>query len=78
MRHRDHLGLTPRERQVLACVAHGKTNREIPGILWITPNTVRKHLENVYSKLGVHTRTAAATRFIGVPDREEGRVRMLW
>jgi DNA-binding CsgD family transcriptional regulator len=37
-------------------------------ILWVSP-TVRKHLENVYAKLGVHTRTAAVTRFLGVLDR---------
>ena len=33
---------------------------EIAQILWVAPSTVRKHLENVYAKLGVHTRTAAA------------------
>jgi DNA-binding CsgD family transcriptional regulator len=57
---RDELGLTPRERQILAWVARGKTNPEIAQILWVAPSTVRKHLENVYAKLGVHTRTAAA------------------
>lgn len=70
---RDELGLTPRERQILAWVAPGKTNPEIAQILWVAPSTVRKHLENVYAKLGVHTRTAAVTRFLGVLDREEGR-----
>ena len=75
MRNRDHLGLTPREREILAWVAHGKTNKEIARILWITPNTVRTHLENVYSTLGVHTRTAAATRFLNVFDGAEIRTR---
>jgi DNA-binding CsgD family transcriptional regulator len=65
---RDAVGLTEREREVLALVAKGKTNPEIAETLWITPSTVRKHLENVYAKLGVRTRTAAAARFLGVVD----------
>jgi DNA-binding CsgD family transcriptional regulator len=72
---RDELGLTPRERQILAWVARGKTNPEIGEILWIAPTTVRRHLENIYVKLGVHTRTAAATRLLGVLDDEERRRR---
>jgi DNA-binding CsgD family transcriptional regulator len=51
--------LTPRERTVLAHVADGRTNGEVAQLLGISPLTVRKHLENVYEKLGVHTRTAA-------------------
>jgi DNA-binding CsgD family transcriptional regulator len=65
---RDELGLTPRERQILAWVARGKTNTEVAQILWIAPTTVRRHLEHVYAKLGVHTRTAAAARFLGSLD----------
>jgi DNA-binding CsgD family transcriptional regulator len=67
---RDELGLTQRERQILAWVARGKTNPEIAEILWIAPTTVRKHLENIYAKLGVRTRTAAATRLLGILDDE--------
>jgi DNA-binding CsgD family transcriptional regulator len=67
---RDELGLTARERQVLAWVARGKRNPEVAEILWVTPSTVRKHLEDVYAKLGVHTRTAAVTRFLGVLESE--------
>ena len=52
-------GLTPREREVLELVAEGKTNAEIAALLWISPGTVRRHLENIFEKLGVHTRTAA-------------------
>jgi DNA-binding CsgD family transcriptional regulator len=52
--------LTAREREILDLVAEGRTNAEIAERLWISPETVRKHLENVYAKLGVHTRTAAA------------------
>jgi DNA-binding CsgD family transcriptional regulator len=51
--------LTPREQQVLEWVAEGKTNAEIAKILVAAPATVRKHLEHIYAKLGVHTRTAA-------------------
>jgi DNA-binding CsgD family transcriptional regulator len=51
--------LTPREREILELVAEGRQNAEVAGILWISPGTVRKHLENAYEKLGVHTRTAA-------------------
>jgi DNA-binding CsgD family transcriptional regulator len=52
--------LTPREQQVLVWLANGKTNAEIARILVTAPGTVRKHLEHIYGKLGVHTRTAAA------------------
>jgi DNA-binding CsgD family transcriptional regulator len=69
----DGLHLTEREREVLALVAKGKTNPEIAEILWITPSTVRKHLENVYAKLGVRTRTAAVARFLGALDDEARR-----
>jgi DNA-binding CsgD family transcriptional regulator len=62
--------LTGREREVLAWVARGKTNPEIAELLWLSPGTVRKHLENVYGKLGVNTRTAAATRFLGLLEAE--------
>jgi DNA-binding CsgD family transcriptional regulator len=40
-------------------VARGYTNDEVARALWISPGTVRKHLENAYAKLGVSTRTAA-------------------
>jgi len=68
---RDELGLTARECDILAWVARGKTNAEVAEILWVEPSTVRKHLENVYAKLSVHTRTAAVTRFLGVLGDEE-------
>jgi DNA-binding CsgD family transcriptional regulator len=52
-------GLTAREREVLELVGDGLTNVEVAQRLWISPGTVRRHLENSYAKLGVHTRTAA-------------------
>ena len=66
----DESELTPRECEVLVWVARGKTNPEIAQLLWITPATVRKHLENVFCKLGVGTRTAAVVRFLGFADDE--------
>ena len=54
------LRLTLRESEVLYWVAKGKTNRDIGDILGSSPATVKKHLERIYEKLGVETRTAAA------------------
>lgn len=51
--------LTPREREVLAHVAEGKTSPEIGEALTISRHTVRRHLENIYAKLGVNSRAAA-------------------
>ena len=53
--------LTQRESEVLHWVIQGKTNRDIGDILGMSPRTVNKHLEHVFDKLGVETRTAAAT-----------------
>jgi DNA-binding NarL/FixJ family response regulator len=52
--------LTDREREVLALLAQGHTNRQIAEALTITPNTVKKHVDHVLQKLGVGTRSAAA------------------
>jgi DNA-binding NarL/FixJ family response regulator len=52
--------LTAREAEVLYWVTQGKTNRDIGDILGTSPRTVHKHLEHVFGKLGVETRTAAA------------------
>jgi DNA-binding CsgD family transcriptional regulator len=54
------LGLTPREAEVAAWVAEGRTNAEIGEILGARPLTVKKHLEHIFEKLGVENRTAAA------------------
>ena len=60
----DTAPLTPREREVLDWVAAGKTNRDIAAILGASPRTIEKHLERIYEKLGVETRTAAAMRAV--------------
>jgi DNA-binding response OmpR family regulator/DNA-binding CsgD family transcriptional regulator len=57
--------LTLREAEVLYWVVKGKTNRDIADILGMSAATVKKHLEHVFEKLGVETRTAAAGVAIG-------------
>ncbi len=52
--------LTPRENDVLLWLGKGKTNRDIADILGMSPRTVNKHLEHIFVKLGVETRSAAA------------------
>lgn len=56
----EPLGLTPREAEVLFWVAQGKTNPEIGTITGVQLTTVKKHLESIYTKLGVENRTTAA------------------
>ena len=56
------LGLSFREAEVLACVTAGKTNPAIGAVLRISSRTVQTHLDRIYRKLGVETRTAAAAR----------------
>lgn len=56
----ESLGLTAREAEVLYWVANGKSNMAVSGILGISMNTVKKHLDRIYQKLGVENRTAAA------------------
>jgi DNA-binding CsgD family transcriptional regulator len=56
-------GLTSREAEVLAWVARGRTNSEIGSILNISSRTIQKHLEHIFQKLGVESRTAAAGQF---------------
>jgi DNA-binding response OmpR family regulator/DNA-binding CsgD family transcriptional regulator len=63
------LQLTQRESEVLMWIARGKSNRDIAEILSLSPRTVNKHLEQVYAKLGVENRAAAAAlavRMLGV------------
>jgi DNA-binding CsgD family transcriptional regulator len=56
------LGMTRRETDVLLWIARGQSNAEIGDSLCISPRTVKKHLEHIFSKLGVKTRLAAAVR----------------
>lgn len=59
-RRLQQVALTPRETEVLSWLSKGKTNRDIADILGMSPRTVNKHLEHIFEKLGVETRTAAA------------------
>ena len=53
-------GLSARERQVLSLIAAGRTNREIAAELKISEHTVARHVSNIFTKIGVSTRTAAS------------------
>ena len=59
-RLQDRLPLTQREAEVLLWVSYGKPNRVISDVLQISPRTVTKHLERIFDKSGVETRSAAA------------------
>lgn len=59
-------GLTPRESEVMHWLACAKTDAEIAALLSISPRTVQKHLEHIYVKLGVETRTAAVMRALAL------------
>ena len=80
--------LTRREREILQLVSQGYSNAEIAGMLFIAVATVRKHLENIFNRTGVRTRSAAAAlalpasfstrrsagdRTLGVPSRAHPR-----
>ncbi|RKP47690.1 response regulator transcription factor [Pararobbsia silviterrae] len=60
-----NFALTGREADVLYWIAYGKTNRDIADIIGMSPRTVDKHLEHIFAKLGVETRTAAASIALG-------------
>ncbi|HWL54339.1 MAG TPA: DNA-binding response regulator [Chthoniobacteraceae bacterium] len=53
------IGLTPREAEVLHWVAQGKSNGDVATILKASPRTVAKHVEHIFTKLNVESRTAA-------------------
>jgi DNA-binding CsgD family transcriptional regulator len=65
--------LTPRQKDLLHLLAAGHTNAQIARRLGISEGTVRTHLENIYDKLNVSSRTAAVTR--AFPDRTAKRLR---
>jgi DNA-binding NarL/FixJ family response regulator len=56
--------LTAREREVVGLLARGLTNKEIAAELFITTNTVKRHLKSIFEKLDVHTRSAAAAKAV--------------
>ncbi len=68
-RRREVHGLTRREREILTVVATGASNAEVAEQLVISPGTVKKHLDNIYRKLGAANRTDAVAR---VPELAAG------
>ena len=63
---RNRLRLTAREAEVLLWISRGKTNRDIAEILDLSPRTVNKHLEQIFAKLGVENRAAAAIQVVNI------------
>lgn len=59
--------LSTREREILAQLKRGLTNKEIAGELGILEDTVKKHLQHVYNKLGVHSRATVLARAARLP-----------
>ncbi len=64
----NKLSLTGREAEVLLWISKAKTNREIAEILGASPRTINKHCENIYKKLSVDNRTAAASKALNIID----------
>ena len=64
------LGVTKREAEVLYWISYAKSNWEISQILEMSPRTVTKHLEQIYKKLNVDNRTAAAAISIRILEGE--------
>jgi DNA-binding NarL/FixJ family response regulator len=65
----EALGLTARESEVLLWVAQGKSNPEISTILGTAENTIKKHLQHIFEKIGVDNRNAATLRTLEVLSR---------
>jgi len=63
------VALSTREKEVLALVARGYINKEIGGMLGITEDTVRGYLKHIYEKLHVRSRTEAAMKYFGTPQK---------
>jgi len=69
-RLREKLDLTKRESEVLTWISQGKTNWETAQILQMSPRTVNKHLEQIFKKLNVQNRTAAARIALSILERD--------
>ncbi|HSJ27203.1 MAG TPA: HD domain-containing phosphohydrolase [Acidimicrobiia bacterium] len=59
LKHALPAGLSEREVEVLKLIAGGRTNRQMADVLYISPKTVGRHVENIYAKIGVSTRAGA-------------------
>ena len=69
------LGLTPRAAETLLWLSQGKTNSDVATILGITQSTVKKHVQEIFEKLGVETRGAATVRALEVLNAPESAPR---
>jgi DNA-binding NarL/FixJ family response regulator len=69
----EALGLSPREAEVLAWVAQGKSNADTGSILGMSELTVKKHLQHIFDKLGVDNRNAATLRAVETLSRVVGQ-----
>jgi DNA-binding NarL/FixJ family response regulator len=67
-------GLTKRELEILRLVASGSSNSQMAKLLWVTEQTVKFHLSNIYRKLDVPNRTAASAKAnsLGLLERRDG------
>lgn len=65
---REQPELTPRQWQILRLVAAGAANADVARVLFVSAGTVRKHLENIFQRLDVHTRTQAVVRVASYLD----------
>jgi DNA-binding CsgD family transcriptional regulator len=54
--------LTEREREILKCITDGKSNKEISDCLFVSVETVKSHVKNIYRKLNVKNRVEAAIK----------------
>jgi DNA-binding NarL/FixJ family response regulator len=59
------LGLSAREAEIMSLIADGRTNGEIATHLFLAEKTVKNHVNRIYSKLGVDSREAAITQWVG-------------
>jgi DNA-binding NarL/FixJ family response regulator len=66
------LGLSAREAEVMSLIARGRTNGEIAARLFLAEKTVKNHVNRIYSKLGVDSRNAAITQWLGAGDSIRG------
>ncbi len=65
-------GLTDTERRIAALVAQGHTNRHIAAAMFVTENTVQTHVQHIFRKLGLRSRTELAARILSAPGRAAG------
>ena len=71
--HYDVIGITARQAELLTLVAQGKSNKQIALLANISEGTVRKHLENIFSQLGVNNRVSATIKSMKIIQQAMGK-----